>query len=85
MSARMLFECETFGSPFLLASAVVPRAKKMLPPSVAVSKLKMTGALFTTELNVPAIHSREETLNEPLVRCSLRVDKAVAAIRLAGR
>lgn len=78
MSDRRLFECETLESPSLVARASVPRPKKMLPPVVAVSKLKMIGALFKTKLSVPAIHRCLASESALRVQCSLQVDKAGA-------
>jgi len=44
MSCNKLADCETFGSPERAASSLVPRPSQTLPPSVAVSRLKIIGA-----------------------------------------
>src|SRR6185436_20399684 len=43
MSFNKLAHCETFGSPERAANSVVPRPSQTLPPSVAVSRLKIIG------------------------------------------
>src|SRR6185503_18930471 len=44
MSFNKLADCETFGSPERAANSDVPRPSQTLPPSVAVSRLKIIEA-----------------------------------------
>ena len=69
ISLKRLFEWETWGSPFRAASSSLPRPKKTLPPSVAVSKLRIIGRPGISNLVLGAFYRRatDSRINVTLV------------------
>src|SRR6266498_1288257 len=58
ISCNKLDDCDTCGSPLRAANCMLPRPRKTLPPSVAVSRLKIRGVAATLpkfRISFPAV------------------------------